>query len=936
LDLIEDGGEDPSVVAYVDIRSPLGGAISALTRNLTTLGATVMSTRNSSVTHVIFRKGDPDTKYWAEKRGLFIVTPAWVTACSKEKIRVPEACYYIKEKEDVELENDFKLIAMRNASSAASRLHSDSILSSDPTINHSLLTIPETPNTGKTFLDDSDISHPPSSAKRNPPPGWKCLPSPQQPSDLMFLAEYPSSMNELPHPHIDDIKRMPLSPDVVNSVVYNMATSSAKRTQERVRKPRRALAPPFKPAVVTPEEEEEIMRKSLSPIKSTKNRKVKPRSSSFRKELLKKILKSKSKPPTSDETVKEPVKPKTSLGIKTRNKSKPLRKSARLLAKANVIVVDSEISLNSSTMNISSSDPRDSLEDFIETSSVKQRRQTKSRIQIRSPPIEILFSGLNSFQRQTLITLLRSCPSLSKHEINPSINERLCGAESASGEFSASSKSSSAAVVAAMLGSSSEEDPAAARRWRLADHFAPSTTHLITCRDSSIPSTSHSCPRTVNLFRALMGSVPVVDQSWIEESAKAAKWLPHQRFLVSGLPSSKSAAAKMRTLFSKVGDIFIASGTSPPSNVLKDLIIAGGGSISRRPFGAALVVGQHDAKRPSVTPKWILGMKFRVRTNDSGSIDYFANTIQMLANLTKNCVLRIRKDNIVFIVQERSVQGGTEAWCELDQSSVFSECVCEGLSPEQDEILLEVIPEEILLCLRGINSTNAHGSGGNGIGLLTSQSNIAVGSSGVTLPRDQTTLRNFINTARSLKIKLVRRKTPCLALEVEQASISGRSRAVWHFIPVHIVPLRLWSDFEDSPDPDFDLSIFLPPMKSLRQFVDRMKHFARFITIKATGSGNLYLEINMETLARVRLTFRGLRARDWRVPEEDQASRQSNDDEEEAFSATVDIRRFSQLLSAQRVQPGWFVCNIVQDHLIQFVMMSEHSRLKYTLPASRI
>lgn len=137
-------------------------------------------------------------------------------------------------------------------------------------------------------------------------------------------------------------------------------------------------------------------------------------------------------------------------------------------------------------------------------------------------------------QRQTLITLLRSCPSLSKHEINPSINERLCGAQSASGEFSASSKSSSStAVVAAVLGSSSEEDPAAARRWRLADHFGPSTTHLITCRDSSTSSTSHSCPRTVNLFRALMDSIPVVDQSWIEESAKAAKWLPHQRFLVS-------------------------------------------------------------------------------------------------------------------------------------------------------------------------------------------------------------------------------------------------------------------------------------------------------------------------------------------------------------------------------------------------------------------
>ncbi len=63
----------------------------------------------------------------------------------------------------------------------------------------------------------------------------------------------------------------------------------------------------------------------------------------------------------------------------------------------------------------------------------------------------------------------------------------------------------------------------------------------------------------------------------------------------------------------------------------------------------------------------------------------------------------------------------------------------------------------------------------------------------------------------------------------------------------------MWSDFEDTPDPDFDvsqlclfqghnsranlttflfllqLSIFLPPVKNLRLFVDRMKRFARFI-----------------------------------------------------------------------------------------------------------
>ena len=66
----------------------------------------------------------------------------------------------------------------------------------------------------------------------------------------------------------------------------------------------------------------------------------------------------------------------------------------------------------------------------------------------------------------------------------------------------------------------------------------------------------------------------------------------------------------------------------------------------------------------------------------------------------------------------------------------------------------------------------------------------------------------------------------------------------------------------------------------------------------------------METLARVRLTFRGLRARDWHLPEAPEAEdNHANTSSSTAFSATVDIRRFSQLLSAQRVQPSWFICS---------------------------
>nr|VZI27172.1 unnamed protein product [Spirometra erinaceieuropaei] len=335
-------------------------------------------------------------------------------------------------------------------------------------------------------------------------------------------------------------------------------------------------------------------------------------------------------------------------------------------------------------------------------------------------------------------------------------------------------------------------------------------------------------------------------------------------------------------------------------------------------------------------------MKFRVWTNDGSCIDHFSNLLATISGLAKNCVLRITKSSLNFIIRERSLQGGTEAWCELETPSLFSESVCDGLSAEQDEILLEVVPEQILHCLRS-GTISAAGAGScTAIGSLASTAASAVLASGIARATPGSTSMNTTVLARSLKIKLVRRKTPCLALELEQASVTGRSRPVWHFIPVHILPPRLWPDFEDIPDPEFDLSIFLPPVRNLRLFVDRMKRFARFITVRANGAGDLYLEINMETLARVRLTYHGLRARNWHQELDKNNSRAVDVGatvelpSATEFSATVDIRRLSQLLSSQRIQPNWFVCNIVNEHLLQFVLLFESARLKYTLPASRL
>ncbi len=84
----------------------------------------------------------------------------------------------------------------------------------------------------------------------------------------------------------------------------------------------------------------------------------------------------------------------------------------------------------------------------------------------------------------------------------------------------------------------------------------------------------------------------------------------------------------------------------------------------------------------------------------------------------------------------------------------------------------------------------------------------------------------------------------------------------------------------------------------------------------------------METLARVRLTFHGLRARNWHLPEGEQAVGPMGDDEEDStFSATVDIRRLGQLLASQRVQPNWFVCSKFNPILCIAILILLDTRL---------
>ncbi|XP_030625436.1 checkpoint protein HUS1 [Chanos chanos] len=277
-------------------------------------------------------------------------------------------------------------------------------------------------------------------------------------------------------------------------------------------------------------------------------------------------------------------------------------------------------------------------------------------------------------------------------------------------------------------------------------------------------------------------------------------------------------------------------------------------------------------------------MKFRAKMIDVGCLNHFTRVVNTIAKLTKSCVLRLTADNLYFVLSGKVASGGVSMWCELLQVNFFDEYQLEGVSAEANEICLEVSPENLSRALK--------------------------------------TAQN----AKSVKVKLTKKHCPCLTLAAELPSLSSISRAVTHDIPVDVIPRRLWHDFKEPSMPDFDVSIYLPPLKTIKNVVDRMKNLSHYLVMEANLNGEMNLKIETD-LVSVTTHFKDLGNPPWG----DDAS-QSRDPEEMAY-ARVDIRKLQQFLIGQQVNPSKAMCNIVHKKILHLILLHEDVSLQYFIPA---
>ncbi|EOB02150.1 Checkpoint protein HUS1, partial [Anas platyrhynchos] len=263
--------------------------------------------------------------------------------------------------------------------------------------------------------------------------------------------------------------------------------------------------------------------------------------------------------------------------------------------------------------------------------------------------------------------------------------------------------------------------------------------------------------------------------------------------------------------------------------------------------------------------------------------------VNTIARLAKTCTLRLTAGKLYFILCDKVANGGVSMWCELCQGNFFDEFQMEGVAADHNEIYLELTPENLSRALK------------------TAQS------------------------AKAVKIKLTNKHCPCLKVSVELPSLSSSSRIVTHDIPVRVIPRRLWNDFREPRVPDFDVSIYLPALKTMKSVVERMKNLSHSIVIEANLNGEMNLKIETD-LVSVTTHFKNLGNPPWASEDGCQSSAQDRDLESMA-EARIDIKKLQQLLAGQQVNPTKALCNIVSKRIVHFILLHEDVSLQYFIPA---
>ncbi|XP_055308716.1 checkpoint protein HUS1 [Sitodiplosis mosellana] len=193
-------------------------------------------------------------------------------------------------------------------------------------------------------------------------------------------------------------------------------------------------------------------------------------------------------------------------------------------------------------------------------------------------------------------------------------------------------------------------------------------------------------------------------------------------------------------------------------------------------------------------------MKFKGILSDQLCMKDFFNIVSTFARLSKRAVFNIRKSGLCISNVGIGINANSIAWSQIESKNFFAHFNMKGVDESYDEIWLTLYPEQLATAL---NTVKTH----------------------------------FVKV---IVLKLTNKQFPCISVDIEMApQNSNNYRRLVHDLPVSIIPVREWNEYHQPVLKNFDISIQMPSLKSLRTLCDKMKNLAATITICCISSGDL-------------------------------------------------------------------------------------------------
>ncbi|KAL5288978.1 HUS1 family protein [Megaselia abdita] len=275
-------------------------------------------------------------------------------------------------------------------------------------------------------------------------------------------------------------------------------------------------------------------------------------------------------------------------------------------------------------------------------------------------------------------------------------------------------------------------------------------------------------------------------------------------------------------------------------------------------------------------------MRFVAEFREYQSIKDLLGISLMISKLTKECVVQISEESILFVVAEESDRVAPRVWFDVCVQNVFSRRAFHGLNDDHNFINLTLNPSNLGKALSSAKST-----------------------------------------VISCKIKLTNDPFTNLKIEIEQDStLNNEARTVTHNIPISIISEYDYSIYEIPKVPKMDYLLILPPVKIFKNIIDQFKKVSPTMSFLIKNDGNLHLTVDTDDVT---------------ISNYHSYLKVFNDslddyefDEPSQRTCTIDCKKLSSFISSLTMQSDFIdmICGIQNE---KFMFFTSKNQENYTV-----